>query len=58
MSQIDYAVLQRFLGDPSHRLPGVDYRRLAHRIEQRNLTRFEWFWAQELTRIQAFLRAW
>ena len=58
MSQIDYAVLRCFLGDPSHRLPGVDYRRLAHRIEQRNLTRFEWFWAQELTRIQAFLRAW
>jgi len=58
MSQIDYWVLQRHLGDPSHQLPGVDYRRLAQRIEQRNFTRFDWFWAQELTRIHAFLKAW
>jgi len=58
MSQIDYATMRCFLANPRHRLDGIDYRLLASRLEQRNFDRFDWFWAQELTRIHAFLSAW
>jgi asparagine synthase (glutamine-hydrolysing) len=58
MSQIDYATLERYLVNPRHRLPGVDYRRLAGRLAQRNFNRVDWTWAVDLTRIHAFLSAW
>ena len=58
MSQIDYPLLQRFLIQPRHRIPGVDYRRLASRLERRAFSRFEWFWAQQLVQLHAFLNAW
>ena len=58
MSQVDYPTLKRLLAAPRHRIPGVDYRRLAARIDQRNFTRFDWAWAQDLARIHAFLNAW
>src|SRR3989449_9660816 len=43
MAQVDYATLRRLLATPRHRMPGVDYRRLAQRIEQGNFNRFDWF---------------
>src|SRR2546422_3180474 len=58
MAQVDYATLRRLLATPRHRMPGVDYRRLAQRIEQGNFTRFDWFWAKDLACIHAFLNAW
>ena len=58
MSQIDYPVLRRYLFAPNHRIDGVDYERLKERIEQENFNRFDWFWANELTRIHAFLSLW
>ena len=58
MTQIDYAGMERFLVNPRHRLAGVDYRRLAGRLAQRNFNRVDWTWAVDLTRIHAFLGAW
>jgi asparagine synthase (glutamine-hydrolysing) len=58
MAQVDYATLERLLVRPRYRMPGVDYDRLAHRLERRDLNRFEWFWAKDLARIHAFLNAW
>ena len=58
MSQIDYDVLKRFLSKPRHRIRGVDYERLALRLETRNLTLIEWFWVNDLVRIHAFLSQW
>lgn len=58
MSQIDYATMERLLVRPRHRVAGVDYRRLAGRLERRDFNRFDWFWAQDLTRIHAFLNEW
>jgi len=58
MTQVDYAALARLVVEPHHRLPGVDYERLAERIERRDFGRFDWFWAGDLARIHAFLNQW
>jgi asparagine synthetase B (glutamine-hydrolysing) len=58
MTQVDYPTLRRLLVHPPHRLPAVDYVRLAQRIEQQDFNRFDWFWAKELAWIHAFLNAW
>lgn len=58
MKNLDYGTLKRLLVEPRHRMPAVDYERLAKRIEQRDLNRFDWFWARDLAGIHAFLNAW
>ena len=58
MTQIDYPTLKRLLIEPRHRLPAVDYRRLAGRLERQDFNRYDWHWAQDLARIHAFLGAW
>jgi asparagine synthase (glutamine-hydrolysing) len=58
MTHLDYHTLRRLLVRPRHRMPGVDYKRLAQRIERRDLNRFDWFWARDLAWIHAFLNAW
>jgi asparagine synthase (glutamine-hydrolysing) len=58
MTQVDYPTLRRLLVEPKHRLPGVDYGRLAQRIQQQDFNRFDWFWAKDLAWIHAFLGAW
>lgn len=58
MRQIDYATLDRLLVNPRYRLNGVNYERLAERIERRDLPFHEWLKARELARIHAFLSAW
>jgi asparagine synthase (glutamine-hydrolysing) len=58
MAQIDYPTLRQFLVNPKHRLPGVNYRHLADRIERQDFTRLDWFWANDLVRIHAFLSLW
>jgi asparagine synthase (glutamine-hydrolysing) len=58
MTQVDYPTLKRLLVNPRHRLPAVDYTRLAQRIEQQDMNRFDWFWAKDLAWIHAFLNAW
>ena len=58
MRQVDYATLERLLVKPRYRLDGVNYERLAERIERRDLPFHEWLKARELARIHAFLSAW
>lgn len=58
MAQIDYPTLRRLLVQPSHRLPGVDYVRLATRIERQDFRWFDWLWAKDLARVHAFLLPW
>jgi asparagine synthase (glutamine-hydrolysing) len=58
MAQVDYPALKRLLVNPRHRVAGVDYQRLAGRIERAAITRFDWLWAKDLAWIHAFLSAW
>jgi asparagine synthase (glutamine-hydrolysing) len=58
MTQVDYPTLQRLLVEPRYRMRGVDYQRLASRVERRDFNRFDWMWAQDLARVHAFLNAW
>jgi asparagine synthase (glutamine-hydrolysing) len=58
MTQVDYPTLTRLLVHPRHRMPAVDYDRLAARIERRDFNRFDWFWAKDLAWIHAFLNTW
>jgi asparagine synthase (glutamine-hydrolysing) len=57
MQQIDYGALDRFLLEPAHQMPQVDYVVLADRIKRRALGFHDWIWARELVRIHAFLEA-
>jgi len=59
MAQIDYATLRRLLAHPAtHRVTGVDYGRLALRLEREDFSIFDWFWAKDLAIIHAFLEQW
>lgn len=58
MKQIDYPVLKQMLTKPSHRVRGVDYERLAARLDRQDLTLIDWIWANDLVRIHAFLKQW
>jgi len=58
MGNLDYGSLKRLLVQSRHRMPGVDYERLARRIEGQDFNRFDWFWARDLASIHAFLNAW
>jgi asparagine synthase (glutamine-hydrolysing) len=58
MSRIDYATLREFLVSPNHQVEGVDYERLAARIERADFKLTDWLWANDLVRIHAFLSLW
>ncbi|MGH9258175.1 MAG: asparagine synthase-related protein [Vicinamibacterales bacterium] len=58
MSQVDYPLLKQFLWKPDHRVRGVDYERLALRLERQDLTLIDWLWLSDLLRIHAFLKQW
>jgi len=58
IAQVDYPAMKRLFTAPRHRLPGVDYARLAQRLEQGNFNLFDWFWAKDLAWIHAFLNQW
>jgi asparagine synthase (glutamine-hydrolysing) len=57
-SRIDYPSLRKYLVNPSHRIGGIDYQRLAARIEREEMNMFDWMWANTLTRVHAFLSLW
>jgi len=57
-AQMDYPMLRRFLIEPRHGIDGVDYRRLADRLERADFGLFDWVWAKDLTLIHAFLSRW
>jgi asparagine synthase (glutamine-hydrolysing) len=55
LTHADYDLIGRYVIDPPHRFDGVDYARLAERIEQRDFTLWEFCWARDLTSAHAFL---
>ena len=57
-AQMDYPTLRRFLIAPRHGIDGVDYRRLAERLERADFGLFDWVWAKDLALIHAFLSQW
>jgi len=55
VSRIDYPSLRKYLLNPNHPIAGIDYQRLANRIEHEELNMFDWMWANTLIRVHAFL---
>jgi asparagine synthase (glutamine-hydrolysing) len=58
MTQIDYALIRRYLANPTYRMPGVDYAALADRVERQDFTLWDWVWARDLVRVTAFMSQW
>jgi asparagine synthase (glutamine-hydrolysing) len=58
LAQLDYPVLKRFLSNPAHRMQGVDYEKLAARLERRDLALIDWLWVKDLLQIHGFLSQW
>jgi hypothetical protein len=58
MAQVDYPVLREYLVRPRHRVRGIDYHRLATRLDRQDLGLIDWIWAYDLTRVHAFLNQW
>lgn len=58
MGDLDYPNLKRWLQDPPHRMPGVDYRVLNERIDARQMSFYEYTRAQDLAFVHAFLSRW
>jgi asparagine synthase (glutamine-hydrolysing) len=57
-TSIDYASLRRWLVDPPHRVPGVDYQVLARQLEREDMDLPHYVWAKDLAGIHAFLDLW
>lgn len=53
--RLDFDELGRWLGDPTDALPGVDYRLLRSRLQERRLNLSEYRWARDLAAAHAFL---
>jgi asparagine synthase (glutamine-hydrolysing) len=58
MSQLDYGVMKRFLTKADYRVRGVNYERLATRLDRQDLNLIDWIWVNDLVRIHAFLTQW
>jgi hypothetical protein len=58
LSHADYDLMSRYLIAPEHQFSGVDYRRLAERLGQRDFSLWEYCWARDLTSAHAFLAQW
>lgn len=58
MSHIDYGALRKYLVNPASRMSGVDYAKLAERIDRRDLTIVDFAWVNDLVRVHAFLSQW
>jgi asparagine synthase (glutamine-hydrolysing) len=58
LTHADYGLMRRYLVDPPYRIPGVDYARLAERLEQGRFSLWEYCWARDLTSAHAFLCNW
>lgn len=57
-SKMDRAALGRWLVDPSHRLPWINYALLAQAIDKPDLSIREFMWMKDLAAVQAFLETW
>jgi asparagine synthase (glutamine-hydrolysing) len=58
LAQVDYPTLRRYLTSPDHRVSGVDYERLAARLDAADLGTVDYAWARNLANIHAFLAQW
>ena len=58
IASIDYPSLRKWLINPDHRVPGVNYAILADHLEREDLDLFGYIWAKDLAGIQAFLTQW
>jgi asparagine synthase (glutamine-hydrolysing) len=58
MAHIDYPTLRRWLIRPHHRVAGVRYDILEHRLEQGRMDLAEFVWAKDLAAVHAFLSQW
>ena len=58
MAHINYDALRKYLVNPTTRMDGVDYEKLAERIERRDFNLVDYSWANDLVRIHAFLSQW
>jgi asparagine synthetase B (glutamine-hydrolysing) len=56
MSRVDYAGLEAWLLRPQWQMPGVDYRRLQQRLEERDLSLPDYVWAKDLATAHAFVQ--
>jgi hypothetical protein len=55
MKRIDYECLERWIADPSFRLPGVRYELLLDKIRSRRLSLLDFMWAKDLAGVHAFI---
>lgn len=58
LAEVDYVTLRRYLLAPNHRLVGVDYDRLAERLNAEQLGTVDYAWARNLANVHAFLSLW
>ena len=58
LATAEYGVLKRYLINPSHRMPGIDYELLAQRLETGAMPVTELQRARDLVRIHAFIDLW
>lgn len=58
MARVEYAQLERWLRNPSYRMPGVRYPQLWDRLATRDLTFAEYDWAKDLAGVHAFCSQW
>lgn len=58
LANIDYDALGRWLIDPRHRLPWIDYGLVGDAIEHRSLDLLEFMWMKDLAAVHAFLDQW
>ena len=58
MARIRYDELRRWLLDPPVRVRGIDYGRLADRLENEDMSLIEYQWAKDLACVHAFLALW
>jgi len=58
MSHLDYDALRRYVVKPTTRIEGVNYARLAERIERQDFNLIDYAWANDLVRVHAFLSQW
>lgn len=58
LADLDYATLRRYLIDPEHRFPGVDYELLADHLRREKFDALDFNWARQLATAHAFLAQW
>ena len=58
LAHLNYDVLRRYLTNPQVRIAGVDYAKLAERIERQDFKLIDYAWANDLVRIHIFLSQW